>query len=124
MPIVNLTDLTIRLKDEAGNVYKTFEPAERSITIHARGQEHDVDGVLVNVTVVTGVDGLPEPAEGMFYIVPQPVAYTHNRADFVTPDTGPTATLDEQQRVYAVRRLYSVSLEGASEPGAAPAGLA
>ncbi len=109
MPIVNLTNVTVRLADESGDVYATFEPSGDAVTIHSNGQEHEVDGVPVEVTRITAVDGLPEPEDGTFYIVPQPVAQFSRRPDFVTPDTGPSAILDDDQKVYATRRLFSVT---------------
>lgn len=109
MPIVNLTKLTVRLADESGEVYETFEPSGQTLEVKSTGEEVEVDGVPVDVTHVTGVDGLPEPEDGTFYIVPQPVAYTYDRPDLVMPDTGPTAVREDDGSVYAVRRLYSVS---------------
>lgn len=108
MPIVNLTNLTVRLADEQGDVYATFEPDDQSVKLHTQGEEHEVDGVPVDVTTVTDVDGLPEPADGTFYIVPQPLAYVTNRTDLVIPDTGPSAIRNDDGKVQAVRRLYSV----------------
>ena len=112
MPIVNLTDLTIRLADENDEVYKTFEPGDGSITVRSRGEEDEVDGAPIEVTYVTGVEGLPEPEDGTYYLVPQPVAYVLNRPDLLMPDTGPSAIREEDGKVYAVRRLYSVTKEG------------
>ena len=112
MPIINLTDLTIRLADENDEVYKTFEPGEKSLTIHSRGEENKVDEAPVDITYVTEIEGLPDPEEGTYYIVPQPVAYVINRPDLLMPDTGPSAIRDEESKVYAVRRLYSVTKEG------------
>ena len=109
MPIINLTDLTIRLADDNDEVYKTFEPGEQRLKIRSKGQEDHVDGAPVEITYVTGIEGLPEPEDGTYYIVPQPVAYVLNRPDFLMPDTGPSAIRDEDSKVYAVRRLYSVT---------------
>ena len=109
MPIINLTKLTIRLAGEDGEVYQTFDPADEAVEIHTRGREVEVDGVPIEITHVTGVDGLPDPEEGTYYIVPQPVAYTVDRPDLVIPDTGPSAIREDDGKVYAVHRLYSVS---------------
>lgn len=112
MPIVNLTALTIRLCNDQGEVYQTFEPDEQQLTVRTQGEEHEVDGVPVEITRITGVDALPEPHDGTFYIVPQPVAYTSDRTDLVIPDTGPTAVRQDDGTVYAVRRLYTVVGDG------------
>lgn len=110
MPIINLTNVTVRLADEDGEVYKTFEPSGDTVEVRSNGEEEVVDDVPIEITYVTGVEGLPEPKDGTFYIVPQPVAKAVNdRPDCVTPDTGPSAILDENQKVYATRRLFSIS---------------
>lgn len=108
MPIINLTNVTVRLADEDGDVYQTFEPDDRQIRLKTQGEEHEVDGVPIEITRVTGTEGAPEPEDGTFYIVPQPVAQTSGRADFVTPDTGPSAIREEDGKVHACRRLFNV----------------
>lgn len=114
MPIVNLTELTIRIADENDDVYATFEPGDHPVKVHSTGNNEDVDGVPVGITHVTSVEGLPDPEDGTYYIVPQPVAKVLNRPDIVTPDTGPSAIRDENDKVYAVRRLFSVVGNGVS----------
>lgn len=110
MPIINLTGVTVRIADENDEVYKTIEPDERNVRVRSTGKETEVDGVPIETTHVTEVEGLPDPEEDTYYIVPQPVAkVVADRPDLVTPDTGPSAIRDENQNVYAVRRLFSVS---------------
>jgi hypothetical protein len=116
MPIINLTNVTVRLipEDYDGDtdvddaIYETFEPSDGQLEVKTRGEEHKVDGVPIEVTRVTGVEGLPEAEDGTFYIVPQPVAKVSKRPDLVTPDTGPSAVRDDNGKVYACRRLFSV----------------
>lgn len=119
MPIINLTNVTVRLipedydggtdVDEA--IYETFEPSDEDIEVKTKGEEHDVDGVPVEITYVTGVEGLPDAEDGTFYIVPQAVAKAYNRPDFVTPDTGPSAVRNDDGKVYACRRLFGIVKE-------------
>lgn len=109
MPIINLTKSTIRLVDKNGEVYKTFEPEGPRLTVHTKGEGIEIDGTPLEVTQVTSVEELPEPEDGTYYIVPQPVAMILDRSDLVTPDTGPSALRDEDGRVHAVRRLYGVA---------------
>lgn len=116
MPIINLTNLTVRLADEQGEVYATFEPSEAPLRLQTTGDEEVVDGVPIDVTRVASVEGLPEPEEGTYYIVPQPVAHAYNRPDFVTPDTGPSALRNDDGTVRAVRRLFSVSMTEEDTP--------
>lgn len=96
------------MADEDGEVYRTFEPAERSVTVRTKGEEIEIEDAPLEVAQVTSIEELPEPEEGTYYIVPQPVAMIHNRSDLVTPDTGPSAIRSEDGTVKAVRRLYSV----------------
>lgn len=111
MPIINLTNVTVRLADDQDEVYETFEPSDQSVEVVTKGEERDVEGVPVEVTYVTDVKGLPDAEDGTFYIVPQPVAKAFNRPDFVTPDTGPSAIRDDDGNVYACRRLFSIIKE-------------
>ena len=108
MPIINLTNVTVRLAGDDDEVYATFDPDDRSVEVKASGDEKEMDGVPIEITRVTGFEGLPDEEEGTFYIVPQPVAYVSNRTDFVTPDTGPSAIRDDEGKVYACRRLFCV----------------
>lgn len=109
MPIINLTEWTVRLADENGEVYTTFEPAERNLTVHTKGDEIEVDGTPLEVTQVTSIEGLPQPEDGTYYIVPEPVVMLLNRSDLVAPDTGPSAIRNNDGSVHAVRRLYSIA---------------
>jgi hypothetical protein len=116
MPIINLTNVPVRLlpEDYDGStdvdeaIYETFDPSDQQVEIQTRGEEYEVDGVPVEVTYVTGIEGLPDVDDGTYYIVPQPVAKRSDRPDLLTPDTGPSAVRDESGKVYACRRLFSV----------------
>ena len=108
MPIRNLTKLTVRLYGDDGEVYETFEPSGDAVEVLTEGDEREVEGVPVDVATITEVKGLPEPEEGTFYIVPQPVAWASNRKDLVVPDTGPDAQRNDDGTVHAVRRLFTV----------------
>lgn len=111
MPIHNLTKLTIRLADENDEVYRTLEPGGEPILVRTSGQGLTVDEVPIEQTRITGLEGLPDQQQDVFYVVPQPVAHVLNRADLLVPDTGPSAIRNDDGSVYAVRRLYSVSLD-------------
>ena len=109
MPIVNLTKLAVRLVDARGDVFKTIEPAEHSLKLRTKGEERHVDGVPIEITQVTAIEGLPDPQDGTCYIVPSQVAAVLNRPDLLVPDTGPSAIRDEEGQVVATRRLFSVT---------------
>lgn len=120
MPIINLTNVTVRLANDEDEVYAVFEPTDDSLRMQTAGNDQTVDGVPIGITRILSVQGLPAPQAETYYIVPQPVAHAYNRPDLVTPDTGPSALRDENGRVIAVRQLFSVSTadENASAPQA------
>lgn len=111
MPIINLTKLTVRIAYEDGTVYQTFEPSGDKIIAETTGKQVEIDGIPVELSHVTSVKGLPDLQEGTYYIVPEPLSKVLNRADLVAPDTGPTAIRDENGNVYAVRRLFNLTID-------------
>lgn len=111
MPIVNLTEMTIRLANADGEVYETIEPSGRTVRLKSSGEQKDIEGVSIEITHITAVEDLPEPDKGTYFIVPEPVARALNRPDLLTPDIGPSAIRDENDRVYATRRLFNVVMD-------------
>lgn len=111
MPIINLTDFTVRLANNDGEVYETIEPSGRTVRVKSKAETHDLEGVPVEITHISAIENIPDPADGTFYIVPQPVARALNRPDLLVPDTGPSAILDDNQKVYATRRLFNVVMD-------------
>lgn len=108
MNIVNLTPHSISLADEAGNIVDTFAPSGKVVRM-ATSQEvvgEAVAGVPLRRTVFGEVSGLPEPQEGVLYLVSSLIAQRVQRADVVSPDTGPTAVRKDGQ-VVAVRALQA-----------------
>jgi hypothetical protein len=70
----------------------------------------DPPGILRRIPVraapiLSGVENLPPPEDGTFYIVSQTVALTVRRPDVFYPDTGEDAIRDEKGNIVAVRRL-------------------
>lgn len=58
------------------------------------------------VTQSTGdVEGLPEPKEGVFYLVSGMVFSATDRLDVIAPDTGKTAIRNEAGQIIAVTRF-------------------
>lgn len=113
MQFINLTPHTINtqvtLRD--GTIeYRAF-PASGQVARCTPGYE-DV-GVFGGVPVVRStfgpVEGLPEPEPeaGIVYITSTIVAQQANRADVVSPDTGPSAIRNEKGQVVAVVRFQS-----------------
>lgn len=64
----------------------------------------DVDGVPVVSAEYGEITGLPEPVDGVVYVVSMLVAQRAGRPDVLSPDSGPTA-IRENGQVVAVRNL-------------------
>ena len=63
-----------------------------------------INGISVHVTTYRDVIGLPEPQDGVVYIVSTIVrAALPHRLDLISPDSGPTARRDLAGRIIAVR---------------------
>lgn len=67
-------------------------------------QVGEVDGVPVVSAEYGEITGLPEPQDGVVYVVSMLVAQRAGRADVLSPDSGPTA-IRENGQVVAVRNL-------------------
>lgn len=67
----------------------------------------EINGIPVVRNVLGPVIGLPEPEEGIMYIVPFLVASAlPERDDLLAPDTTPASVVrDEQGRIVGVKRL-------------------
>lgn len=67
----------------------------------------EIDGIPIVQNVLGPVIGLPEPEEGVMYIVPFLVASAlPERDDLLAPDTTPESVVrDEQGRIVGVKRL-------------------
>lgn len=63
--------------------------------------------IPTQVTKYGTADGLPEPAEGVVYIVSNMVAQVVRRPDVVAPITDATAIRDENGRVVGVKGFQS-----------------
>jgi len=67
-----------------------------------------VGGLQIFDQEVFEIEGLPEPKEGVFYIVSMPLrlaARELGRTDVLSPDTGATAVRNEKGQVEYVTRL-------------------
>lgn len=75
-------------------------------------EEESVADVLVRITRLGEIEGLPDPKGGVFLVVSMPVAdraFALGRRDVVSPDTGPDAIRfklpNGNEGIYAVRAL-------------------
>lgn len=110
MTLINLTPHTIRIKGSQGYI---VVPPSGEVARVEMDESHfgyfSMGGVSVPVcTRKSGrVVGLPEPKEGVSYLVSSMVLdnLPELRDDVYAPDTGKTAERDENGQIVAVTRL-------------------
>lgn len=90
--VINLTPHTITVVNAENEVVRQYPSAgvarARTIAEHVG----EVDGIPVMATTFDFAERLPEPEEGVVYIVSMVVAQAaRERIDIVAPDTGSTA---------------------------------
>lgn len=103
--IINLTPHAITIMLEQPMVIEpTFPPARVSV---ANTPAEPVDGIPTVRTVIGTVENLPEPAEGVVYVVSALVAQQcQDRNDVFAPDTSPTgAVRDDKGLIIGVKGL-------------------
>ena len=79
-------------------------PAARVAVTNA--VERTVNGIPISRSVYGAIENLPDTATDVIYIVSMLVAQRAQRADVVSPDSGPTA-IREAGQVVAVRGLVA-----------------
>lgn len=98
MKLVNLTPHVIRIRVNESNELVpldsdiVIEPEEKPARLDAYEREVEpIDGIPVMLSVLGEIYDLPEPVEGVVYIVSFPVAQrlAGSRPDVVGPHTGP-----------------------------------
>lgn len=109
---INLTPHALTLRSATGDT--VLPPSGTVARVSASpGALEDVPGIPVPVArpdAFGSVEGLPEPEEGVFFIVSAMVgAHVHNRPDVLTPGTGPRdgAIRNDKGHIVAVTRLKS-----------------
>ena len=104
MEIVNLTPHAIAVELSEGE-RRIFAPSGSIARVQSTSIViGNVDGVPVSRATLGAVTGLPPAADGVIFLVSAMVAQAAQRADVVSPDTGPTA-IRENGQVVAVRGL-------------------
>lgn len=112
MKVVNLTPHDVVIYNDEGEIIKTYPKTEEekvariqdSITITG-----EIDGVPVGEITYGAPIDLPEPQDGVYYIVSLVVrqALPH-RKDLLSPDTSPAGVVrDEQGRILGTTRFIS-----------------
>lgn len=101
---INLTPHALTVIDTSG-VEHVFEPSGQLARVSS-SQVHlpEIGGFAVAQTQWGAVTGVPDPEDGVVYIVSALVlAHCADRPDVVGPDTGPTAVRNEKGHIVAVR---------------------
>jgi len=84
----------------------TLEPLgiiPRVATIETPSEE--IEGIPAVSQKMGDIEGLPNPEEGVFFLVSAMVFGASDRQDLLAPDTGKTCIRDDQGRIQAVTRL-------------------
>lgn len=112
MRVVNLTPHPVHLLDNGGAVVREFAPSGvvlRVPEVVEPAGELVVNGAAVPVVrkrLAWGQCELPQPEDGVFYIVSLPAAQAARRKDFLVPDD---LVRDEKGRVLGCRRFAVVA---------------
>lgn len=103
--IKNLTPhpVNVRIDGEEDIVFPP-EPVSARVEM-VESPSTEVEGIPCITRKVGQVIGLPEPCEGVFYLVSSLVMEFSERIDLLCPDTGKTCVRDEHGNVVAVRRF-------------------
>lgn len=100
MKVINLTPHTIKVVNDANEVIREY-PASGMVARAATIAETvgNIDGIPVKHIAFGEVQGLPDPQDGVVYLVSMVVAQAVKRPDVIAPDTGPTAYRENGQIV-------------------------
>lgn len=104
--LLNYTPHEINICNPEGTAIIRSIPSSGSARVSSVNRPGDeIDGVPFAETVFGDVTGLPEPQDGVIYIVSDFVLRAlPSRTDLVRPDTGPTCVRKDGQ-IWAVRGL-------------------
>ena len=103
---VNLTSHVIRVADQDGNITHEI-PSAGVFRVPVNKRLKDViDGIPVSKSEFIMPSELPEPQDGVYYIVSTPAASAIKRPDYLAPDCGYTAIRKDGQ-IYAVRSFLT-----------------
>lgn len=100
MKVINLTPHKVDICDKNGKIIKTYERSGKIARLGISYEQiEDVDGVPVTVRQISRVVNLPEPEEGVMYIVSNYVLdYCSERTDLLAPESCRLPKFYEQQR--------------------------
>lgn len=111
MQFINLTPHEIRVYDDSGSsVVKRIEPSGVvARVVPSQTVVDEVDGIKLVKTAFSGIEGLPEPREGVLYIVSTLtlIALQDIREDVIAaPDTGTDSVVrDSNGDIIGVKRF-------------------
>jgi hypothetical protein len=108
MEIINLTPHDFSLCNEAGDVVRVIQPTKPAARVSSASQAiGSIDGIPVTETAFGAVEGLPDPREGVCYIVSLLVQQrVPHRSDVYRPDTGPSSVVrDAAGQIVGVKAL-------------------
>lgn len=100
MNIINLTPDPINIVDDEGNIAITLHPSGKVAKIYVQNEFiQELFGAIVLRENYLEIADLPEPKDGVFYIVSEEVARIAKRSDVLTPRTGSSGIYKDGQLV-------------------------
>jgi len=109
MELVNLTPHEIKIVGEDGKIRLVVPPSGQVARVKTEQQViGSVNDIPIVKTEFGDVEGLPEPREGVYYIVATLVAQAMKgkREDVVAPDTSPQGVVrDSEGKIVGVKRF-------------------
>ncbi|TCJ98224.1 UNVERIFIED_ORG: hypothetical protein BDK47_11810 [Anoxybacillus amylolyticus] len=112
MKVVNLTSHTVRVVDDKGRSLLVVPPSGTTARVTTQqAVVGSVAGVDVVRTVFGSVEGLPDPQDGVVFVVSTLVLQALksagvDRTDVVSPDTSPASVVrDDKGQVVGVKRF-------------------
>jgi hypothetical protein len=103
--IKNLTPHPIKVRRPDGSEI-SFPPEGLVPRVEAiETPSTEVKGIPTVTRKMGQVTGIPEPCDGVFYLVSSFVFEASERTDLLAPDTGKTCVRDEKGNIVAVTRL-------------------
>lgn len=109
MKIINLTPHDVVVRLETGEEH-TFPVSGETTRVQTHAETvGDVGGIEIVSQTYGEIEGLPEPQEGVLYLVSLVVrqaAQEQGRLDVISPDTSPAGAIrNESGQIVAVKRF-------------------
>jgi len=102
--LVNLTPHPVSVITPTGTMTIAASGNVARVNVSEQPTGDTINGVPIKMRVTGGVQGLPAPKPGIFYIVSSMVlSAVIGRSDVIAPDTGKDAVRDDKNQIVSVK---------------------